>query len=313
MEFLLKKMADYFFATMKEQRADELLIGNDETGEVEKLLSDIEHNPYALLMSFIVDDNQIDGKPERLPYEIKKIFGNIDFSTLESIKLVEWKSLLLTNKLTNNPEKDGENLFNFIILAKQNYYGDISKIWSDHPSSEVLIQRLIAIPGFTVEKANMFAYLLVIKFNIVLNDYTNINVTNDHNIRNTMVKIGLINKDASYEEIKEICKKINPEFPGLFDSFFWMIGEYAISVNKIPSSDRLHLDEILLDSCKKGVDEIWDSGVIGQRDTPHSITEEISIKEIESKESKIESDSIFTNDELNIVEELSKPEVNSER
>ncbi len=203
MEFLLKKMAEYFFITMKEQRADELLIGNDENGEAEKILSDINAHPYALLMSFIVDDNQIDGKPEKLPYELNKIFGSIDFKTLEGIKLIEWRSLLANNKLTNNPERDGENLFSFINLAKQNYNGEINKIWNDEPSSDVLIQRLMAIPGFNIEKANMFAYLLVIKFGVILNDYKNINVTNDHNIRNAMKSIGLIDNETTYEQIKE--------------------------------------------------------------------------------------------------------------
>lgn len=251
MEYTLTKMAKYFFQTERNKDAKELLLGDDNTGEVENLLEDIENNPSALIMSFIVDENQIDGSPERLPYEIKKIYGDFDFETLTNIKLNEWITLLTDFNLTKSPEKHAKYIFDFFKLIKEKYESNVKNLWLDKPTSEELINRLLEIEGFNIEKANLYSYILVTKFNIKLADYKNININNDNNILNTMVHIGLIDT-PNYELAKDVCKKINPDFPGIFDSFFWMIGEYIIK-SKQESQQKMEDDFNLIKYCKDAV------------------------------------------------------------
>lgn len=253
MEYKLTKMAKYFFHTERNKDAKELLLGDDDTGEIEDLLEDIENNPAALIMSFIVDENQVDGKPEKLPYEIKNIYGDFSIETLTNIKLNEWITILMDFDLTIKPEKHAKYLFDFFNLIKDKYQSNIKNIWLDKPTSEELKNRLLEIEGFNEDKANLYSYILVTKFDIKLSDYKNININNDNNILTTMVHIGLI-ETPNYDQAKEVCKKINPEFPGIFDSFFWMIGEYIVK-SKQESQQKMEDDFNLINYCKEAVQE----------------------------------------------------------
>lgn len=253
MEYKLTKMAKYFFRTEKNKDAKELLIGDDTSGEIENILEDINNNPSGLILSFIVDEDQVDGLPERLPYEIKNIYGDISFETLSNIKLNEWFTILNDFELTKDPKKHSEYIFNFFNLIKEKYDGDVKKIWEDKPSSQTLKSRLLEISGFNDEKANLYAYILVTKFEIKLADYKEIDINNDLNILNTMVKIGLID-EPNYQLAKEVCREINPEFPGIFDSFFWMIGEYIVK-SKQDSAQKMENDFNLINYCIDAVKE----------------------------------------------------------
>ncbi len=256
MEYLLTKLAKHFYKTKYEQNAEEII--SYESKEIEQTINDFQNNPFAIFISMIVDENQIDGKPEKLPYEIKKIYGSLDFETLEQIKLDDWRMILVNNDLTSNPDNHAKFLFDFINIIKNEYNSDIKKIWEDSPSSKTLKQRLLNIPGFNETKSNMLAYILASQFNIVMNNYNDIDITDDMNIKLAMEEIGLVDKNSTYDQRKEVCRKLNPEFPAIFDSFFWMISEHIINSKNISDENLVDLNK-LITICKNAASEFRNS------------------------------------------------------
>ncbi|MGL4647539.1 MAG: hypothetical protein ACRCVI_02325 [Mycoplasmoidaceae bacterium] len=197
--------------------------------EIEELLSDYVNYPQALLISFIVDDETASGEAEEAPLKMKNAFGTLDLIELSEIKFKDFINVFVDHKITSNPEKDGELIYNMISLLMSEYDLDASRIWADEPTSKELKRRLVQFKGMNAKKANLFALVLVNKFKLKLKDYSMINISDDKNIRRAMEEIKLINRSSTYEDMKYVCKILNPNFPGVFDTFFWSLGEYLFN------------------------------------------------------------------------------------
>lgn len=194
--------------------------------KIEEILSNFSELPHAILISFIVDDETDSGMAEETPILIKNALGNLDFDELSKLEINDLINLFVENKITNDPEKNAILIFEMIERINSKYNGRANNIWSDNPSSQELKRRLIEFKGINARKANLLALVLVNKFKVKLSEYTSINISNDKNVRRAMLEMNLIDEFSSYEEMKKICSILNPNYPGIFDSFFWSIGEY---------------------------------------------------------------------------------------
>ena len=127
------------------------------------------------------------------------------------------------------------------------YNGKANNIWNDTPSSQELKKRLLEFKGINARKANLLALVIVNKFKVKLSEYASINISNDKNVRRAMLEMKLIDEDSSYEDMKKICSILNANYPGVFDSFFWSIGEYFF--NSKPNFKFGITDEDFINSC----------------------------------------------------------------
>lgn len=236
MKSLLEIVKDYEKLS-KEEKVIQPFIQNN--FELEKILSDINKNSHLIFSIIFFDDEFIDGKIEMLPLELKKEFKKISLQDLANYDFEKYRKFF--DKFLK--EISDLKIKNFIKMMKKindESNSNMSNFWKNDISSKELKNKLIKISGLDEEKINLFLIILVNKYYVKLSDYSAINITNDAYIKSAMCAIGMINHNASYEEMVKTCMRINPDFPGLFDSFLWMIGKYIINENN---------DNKLLDKC----------------------------------------------------------------
>ncbi|MGL4617249.1 MAG: hypothetical protein ACRCUM_03340 [Mycoplasmoidaceae bacterium] len=221
--------------------------------KIEKLLSNFYELPHAILISFIVDDETDSGMAEETPLLIKNALGSLEINELSKLKMNDLVDLFVENKITDNPEKNAKLIFEMITKINLEYNGQAINIWNDNPSSQELKRRTLEFKGMNARKANLLALVLVNKFKVKLSEYTAINISNDKNVRRAMLEMKLIDEFSSYEDMKKICRILNPNYPGIFDSFFWSIGEYFFNPNpnfKFKIKDEEFIISCLMNSIK---------------------------------------------------------------
>ncbi|MGL5245974.1 MAG: hypothetical protein ACRC8C_00155 [Mycoplasmoidaceae bacterium] len=215
--------------------------------KIEKILSDFYELPHAILISFIVDDETDSGMAEETPLLIKNALGNLKINELLKLEINDLINLFVKNKITNNPEKNAKLIFEMLKIIELEYNSQAINIWNDNPSSQELKRRLLQFKGMNARKANLLALVLVNKFKVKLSEYASINISNDKNVRRAMLEMKLIDEFSSYDDMKKICTILNPNYPGIFDSFFWSIGEYFF--NSKPDFKFKMIDEDFIGSC----------------------------------------------------------------
>ncbi len=225
----LLKMANYYNEVEQNEKAYGVFSYDK---KIEDLLSNHKEFPHALLVSFIVDDETDSGEAEKIPMKIYDSFGTLNINELSNIEYSDFIEKFKSNQITSNPEKSGSLIFDMISLLISNYDGDASNIWKNQPNSKELKKRLIEFKGMNSRKVNLFCLVLINKFKLKISEYSTINISNDSNIRRAMEEIKLIDKTSTYEDMKYVCKILSPTFPGVFDTFFWAIGEYFFNKDK---------------------------------------------------------------------------------
>jgi hypothetical protein len=133
--------------------------------EADTLLNDFQNFPHAYLFACICD---LQIKAERawiIPWELKKRIGVFDIDSLDKFSQKEI-AFHLTNPdpLHRFNEKMAGNLFKAIKKIMHEYGGDASRIWTDYPTSGLLVYRFIMFEGIGQKIATMAANILVRDF-----------------------------------------------------------------------------------------------------------------------------------------------------
>lgn len=240
----LLNMANYFNKIEEKEKAYGVFSYDK---NIEKILSNFQEFPHSILISFIVDDETDSGMAEETPLLIRNALGNLKIDEMSKLQLSDLVKLFVENKITNEPEKNANLIFEMLSEINSKYNGKANNIWNDTPSSQELKKRLLEFKGINARKANLLALVIVNKFKVKLSEYASINISNDKNVRRAMLEMKLIDEDSSYEDMKKICSILNANYPGVFDSFFWSIGEYFF--NSKPNFKFGITDEDFINSC----------------------------------------------------------------
>lgn len=254
----LVDMVNFFNKTRNDLGVQETISDNL---DYESVVSNIKEYPHSIIFMAVLDKDNQDGSPESFAYKYLSANHDFSFYHLSKISYDQFSERVLMADV--NLDIDSINLlFDAIQTIKNEFHSNASNIWNDSPSSYILKQRLMMFRGINQEKANILSIMLVQKFNIRLADKKDINISYDARIIATMKEIGLINnKNDSYDNIKNLTKKISPNYPGLFDGFFYMIGTYLLSdklVNDVTSKSK----EILILDCISAIRELKDKNII---------------------------------------------------
>lgn len=105
----------------------------------------------------------------------------------------------------------------------ERYGGDASRVWSDCPPADVLIERLSTFPGFGAKKAAMTTEILIRRFGVAVRRHDKTAVPYDVHVRRVMLRSGLVSVDRP-SELQEAARAISPERPSLIDLPLWQIG-----------------------------------------------------------------------------------------
>ncbi|MBI5191018.1 MAG: iron-sulfur cluster loop [Nitrospirae bacterium] len=187
-----------------------------------ELVCDLEHYPHGFVLGCIAD-RQI--KAERawmVPFYLKEQIGSFEMAHLEAITLSEMEDLM-RDKHRLWPAV-AKSYFLAIKRIRTEYGGDASRIWSDNPSSAEVVYRFLQFDGVGPKIATMAANILVRDFKVPMSDYYSIDISVDVHVSRVFQRLGLVDKDASNEQIIYRARSLHPEFPGLMDYPSFEIG-----------------------------------------------------------------------------------------
>lgn len=211
--------------------------------ESDKLLNDIENNPHLFILGCVMD-RQI--KAERawlIPFLISKEIGGYEFKDFLKLDKEEIRNIFLEKKFHRFNETMSKNFYLAVQRIHTKYNDDVSNIWKDNPQSATIIRRFLEFEGVGIKIATMIANILAREFKIPMLDYLCIDISPDVHIIRVFKRIGVVNNNASIDEILYSARELNPEYPGIFDISCWKIGRNWCHP-KNPECEKCYLNEL---------------------------------------------------------------------
>uniref|UniRef100_A0A7V4G6P3 Iron-sulfur cluster loop n=1 Tax=Desulfobacca acetoxidans TaxID=60893 RepID=A0A7V4G6P3_9BACT len=192
--------------------------------EADSLLNDLKKFPHAFVLACVMD-RQI--KAERawmIPFEISDEIGGFDFQKLFALPLKKIKRVFQKRALHRFNETMAENFYLAIKKIHETYNSDASNIWKDNPKSATVVRRFLQFKGVGVKIASMAANILARDFKIQFADKICIDISPDVQVNRVFIRLGLIDKNATRDELIYCARELHPEYPGVLDLPAWEIG-----------------------------------------------------------------------------------------
>jgi endonuclease-3 len=217
------------------------------TGEptVDTLINDIHSYPHAFVLAALVD-RQVDARIAwRLPGKVRDRIGTFEINDLAKLDRAAWIKVL---REPTPAHRFIETMAGVLELGVrriiQQYGGDASVIWSDNPTSTLVVNRFLEFHGVGPKIATMAANILVRGFHVAMSDYKAIDISADVQVCRVMGRLGFVPEDPGIEEVVRAARTLSPDFPGVFDLSLWRIGRTVCR----PSNPRCD-DCVLNDLC----------------------------------------------------------------
>lgn len=194
--------------------------------EANALLNDLEHHPHAFVMGCIADFMIKAERAWLVPFEMRhRLGGDLSIAVLAGLSEQALEDALTTpSALSPYPTKLAHRNRLAIERIKSAYGGDVSRIWSDRPSSDEVVYRFLGFEGVGPKIATMAANILARDFHIPFSDRWAIDVSVDTHVRRVFKRLGLVDTDASDEQVLLRARALNPRYPGELDLPCWEIG-----------------------------------------------------------------------------------------
>jgi endonuclease III len=189
------------------------------------LLNDLEHYPHAFVLACIMDRQMRAERAWLIPYLFSQKIGGFEFETLRSLSLLEIRDLMTKPvPLHRYPGRMSENFYEAVRHIAEIYSGDASNIWRGKPSSAEVVYRFLQFRGVGPKIATMATNILARELKVSMSDYYSVDVSADVHVRRVFVRLGLVEPNATIDEIIYRARSLYPDFPGLLDLPTWDIG-----------------------------------------------------------------------------------------
>ncbi|QNF94908.1 HhH-GPD-type base excision DNA repair protein [Janibacter sp. YB324] len=133
-----------------------LRIAQDETAD-ELLSSD----PFALLLGMLLDQQFPMERAFAGPAKVKERFGSLDPAKLAAADPEELADLCATPPAVHRYGRSMAGRIQAVAeVVRDEYDGDVTRIWTTTDDPAEIVGRLKALPGFGDQKARIFAALL---------------------------------------------------------------------------------------------------------------------------------------------------------
>lgn len=216
--------------------------------EADTLLNDLEGHPHAFVLACIMDRQVRAEIAWMIPFRFRQKLGDFSISTLVSLSIDDIKGLMTKPEpLHRYPEKMSHNFHQAIKTIDSKYNRDASKIWADEPPSAKVVYQFLQFRGVGPKIATMATNILARDFKVKFSDYYSIDVSADVHIRRVFTRLGLVQENASIEEIIYKARALYPDFPGLMDLPVWEIGRNWCKA-KTPLCDSCYMSDVCISS-----------------------------------------------------------------
>jgi uncharacterized HhH-GPD family protein len=121
----------------------------------------LEESPFALLVGMMLDQQYPMEHAFRGPHEVLTRFGNLEPAAIAAADPEEFATLCSTPPAIHRYGRSmAARLQTLAGIVESEYAGDASRIWTGASTGDELLARVVALPGFGTQKAQIFVALL---------------------------------------------------------------------------------------------------------------------------------------------------------
>jgi len=190
----------------------------------DNLLNDLDNYPHAFVLACVMDRQMRAERAWLIPYEVSKELDGFEFRKLLLLDVNAIKEIFKRKSLHRFNEVMAHNFYLALQRIHTEYHDDASNIWKGNPKSATIVRRFLQFHGVGIKIASMAANILARDFKIPMADKLCIDISPDIQVRRVFIRLGLIDKNATNEELIYRARELNPEYPGIFDVSVWEIG-----------------------------------------------------------------------------------------
>jgi endonuclease III len=184
----------------------------------------ILENPNAFLFALIAEQSVKTEVAWSLPYNLKERLGHFDIYKIADYCEEEFEVFFKTKPaLHRYPGTISKYILSACKTLIEKYSGSAYNIWKHPSTANEIIARLNEFKGISQKKATLGALLLIRDFMIEVEDKNNVDIAFDVHVKRVFLRSGLVNRD-DLNELVNIGRILNPEYPGVLTTPFWNIG-----------------------------------------------------------------------------------------
>lgn len=202
--------------------------------EANKFLTDLKNYPHAYFLACLMERQISAERAWEIPWIIKNELNSFDINILGAQSLDYYEKVFSSKSLHRFNKKMANCFYLAVHRIIDSYEGDVSKIWSNSPSSASVVYNFLQFKGCGLKIATMTANILANQFKIPFSDFYSIDISPDVHIRRVLKRVGLVEQDANNDSIIYKARELNPEFPGIIDFTCWEIGRKYCKAGKNP-------------------------------------------------------------------------------
>jgi uncharacterized HhH-GPD family protein len=121
----------------------------------------LTESPFALLVGMMLDQQYPMEHAFRGPAKVLDRFGSIEPSAIAAADPAEFKALCSTPPAIHRfPGSMAERLQTLAAIVETTYDGHAERLWTEASNGPELLKRLMELPGFGKQKAQIFTALL---------------------------------------------------------------------------------------------------------------------------------------------------------
>lgn len=122
----------------------------------------LERDPLALLLGMLLDQQVPMERAFAAPYQLQQRLGHdLDVHELAGYDRDALADLFATpSALHRYPRSMAVRVQDICQALVERYDGDVTGLWRDVPNARELLDRLVALPGYGTQKAQIFLALL---------------------------------------------------------------------------------------------------------------------------------------------------------
>ena len=118
-------------------------------------------SPFALLVGMMLDQQYPMEHAFRGPAKVLDRFGSLDPAAIATADPAEFKALCSTPPAIHRfPGSMAERLQTLAAIVDERYAGHAERIWTEASSGADLLKRVMELPGFGRQKAQIFTALV---------------------------------------------------------------------------------------------------------------------------------------------------------
>lgn len=121
----------------------------------------LDADPFALLVGMMLDQQYPMEHAFRGPAKVLERFGSLDPAAIAAADPEEFAALCATPPAIHRfPGSMAARLQALARIVAEEHDGDAAALWRDVPTGRELLRRIMALPGFGKQKAQIFVALL---------------------------------------------------------------------------------------------------------------------------------------------------------